>query len=49
LFAGSRWTRIQPVEINVRVIIEGSGMTIDLTHCSPQRRAPINARRWPRR
>ncbi len=44
LFAGSPLDRNQPVEIKVRVIIHGSDMTIDLTECSPQRRAPINAR-----
>ena len=44
LFAGSPLDGNQPVEIRVRVIIQGSGMTIDLTQCSPQRRAPINAR-----
>jgi N-methylhydantoinase B len=44
LFAGSPLDGNQPVEIKVRVLIRGSGMTIDLTQCSPQRRAPINAR-----
>jgi N-methylhydantoinase B len=44
LFAGSPLDGNQPVEIKVRVIIRGSNMTIDLTRCSPQRRAPINAR-----
>jgi len=44
LFAGSPLDGNQPVEINVRVMIRGSDMTIDLTRCSPQRRAPINAR-----
>jgi len=43
-FGGSPLDQNQPVEIKVRVVIEGSGMTIDLTQCSPQRRAPINAR-----
>jgi N-methylhydantoinase B len=43
-FGGSPLDRNQPVEIKVRVVIKGSGMTIDLTQCSPQRRAPINAR-----
>src|SRR5213080_3124449 len=43
-FAGSPLDRNQPVEIKVRVIIHGSDMTIDLTECSPQRHAPINAR-----
>ena len=44
LFAGSPLDGNQPVEIKVRVIVHGSDMTIDLTQCSPQRRAPINAR-----
>ena len=44
LFAGNPLDGNQPVEINVRVMIRGSDMTIDLTRCSPQRRAPINAR-----
>ncbi len=33
-----------PLEIKVRVVVAGSDMTIDLTRCSPQRRAAINAR-----
>src|SRR5205823_7518087 len=44
LFAGSPLDGNQPVEIKVRVVIKGSDMTIDLTQCSSQRRAPINAR-----
>jgi len=44
LFAGSPLDGNQPVEIKVRVIVKGSDTTIDLTQCSPQRRAPINAR-----
>ena len=44
LFAGSPLDGNKPVDIKVRVIIQGSDMTIDLTQCSPQRRAPINAR-----
>ena len=44
LFAGSPLDGNQPVEINVRVMIQASDMTIDLTRCSGQRRAPINAR-----
>jgi N-methylhydantoinase B len=44
LFAGHPLDGNQPVEIKVRMIIRGSDMTIDLTQCSPQRRAPINAR-----
>lgn len=43
-FAGSPLDGNQPVEIKVRVVIRGSDMTIDLTQCSAQRRAPINAR-----
>jgi N-methylhydantoinase B len=44
LFAGSPLDGNRPVEIKVRVTVHGSDMTIDLTQCSPQRRAPINAR-----
>ena len=44
LFSGSPLDGNQPVEIKIRVIIRGSDMTIDLTQCSQQRRAPINAR-----
>jgi len=44
LYGGSPLDGDQPVEIKVRVTIAGSDMTIDLTRCSPQRRAPINAR-----
>ena len=44
MFAGSPLDGNQPVEIRVRVIIDGSAMTIDLTECSKQRRAPIIAR-----
>jgi N-methylhydantoinase B len=43
-FGGSSLDGGQPVAIKVRVTIAGSDMTIDLTQCSPQRRAPINAR-----
>src|SRR5215468_1276050 len=43
-FAGSPLDNNQPVLIKVRVMIEGSDTTIDLTQCSPQRRAPINGR-----
>lgn len=43
-FAGSPLDENHPVEIKVRVVIRGSDMTIDLTQCSAQRRAPINAR-----
>lgn len=34
----------EPVLIKVKVIVKGSDMTIDLTECSFQRKAPINAR-----
>jgi N-methylhydantoinase B len=44
LFGGSPLDRNEPVQIKVRVVIAGSDMTVDLTQCSPQRRAPINAR-----
>jgi N-methylhydantoinase B len=44
LFAGNPLDGNQPVEIKVRVIVKGSDTTIDLTQCSPQRRAPINGR-----
>jgi N-methylhydantoinase B len=44
LFAGSPLDGNQPVEVRVRVLIHASDMTIDLTECSPQRKAPINAR-----
>ncbi len=44
LFWGGERDKKHPGEIKVRVVINGSDMTIDLTHCSPQRRAPINAR-----
>jgi len=44
LFSGSPLDGNRPVEIKVRVIVRGSDMTIDLTQCSQQRKAPINAR-----
>jgi len=34
----------EPLRINVKVIIKGSEMTMDLTGCSGQRREPVNAR-----
>jgi N-methylhydantoinase B len=43
-FGGNPLDQNRPVQIKVRVTIEGSTMTIDLTQCSSQRRAPINAR-----
>ena len=36
--------RDTPVEIKVRVVVEGSDMTIDLTGCSLERRGGINGR-----
>jgi len=44
LFGGSLLDNAEPVQIKVRAVIRGSDMTIDLTQCSPERRAPINAR-----
>jgi N-methylhydantoinase B len=34
----------KPLEINVRVVISGSDLTIDLTGCSPERKGGVNAR-----
>jgi len=34
----------EPLRIKVKVIIQGSEMTVDLTECSLQRKAPINGR-----
>lgn len=36
--------RDKPVPIKVRVIVDGSDLTVDLTECSPQVRGPINSR-----
>jgi N-methylhydantoinase B len=44
LFAGHPLDRGEPLQIKVKVVIRGSDMTIDLTRCSLQRQAPINAR-----
>ncbi len=44
LFAGGALDNNEPIHIKVKVIIQGSDMTIDLTGCSLQRRAPVNAR-----
>ena len=44
LFAGAAVDNNEPIRIKVKVIVEGSDMTIDLTGCSSQRKAPINAR-----
>ena len=44
LFRGHPLDEMRPVVIKVKVTIEGSDMTVDLTGCSPERRAPVNAR-----
>ncbi|MFC2007891.1 hydantoinase B/oxoprolinase family protein [Chloroflexota bacterium] len=44
LFDGHPLDENEPTLIKVKVIVKGSDMTIDLTGCSPQRRAPFNAR-----
>ncbi|OGP67068.1 MAG: hypothetical protein A2169_08100 [Deltaproteobacteria bacterium RBG_13_47_9] len=44
LFGGHPLDRGETLLIRVRVIVKGSDMTIDLTPCSSQRQAPINAR-----
>lgn len=44
LFSGGALDNYEPVTIRVTVIVQGGDMTIDLTGCSLQRRAPINAR-----
>jgi N-methylhydantoinase B len=44
LFAGGALDNYEPIHIKVKVIVQGSDMTIDLTECSLQRRAPVNAR-----
>lgn len=44
LFGGHPFDAGEPVLIKVKVIIEGSDMTIDLTGCSTQRQAPLNSR-----
>ncbi len=44
LFAGHPLDEGKPLYIKAVVTIKGSDMTIDLTQCSQQRRAPINAR-----
>ncbi|MFC2012415.1 hydantoinase B/oxoprolinase family protein [Chloroflexota bacterium] len=44
LFDGNRLDGGEPIRIKVKVIIERGDMTIDLTQCSLQRRAPVNAR-----
>jgi N-methylhydantoinase B len=42
--AGHHLDGDEPVEIKVEVTIDGSDLTVDLTGCSLQRRAPINGR-----
>jgi N-methylhydantoinase B len=44
LFAGSPLDGGEPLKIRVKVVVEGSDMAIDLTGCSLQRKAPVNAR-----
>jgi N-methylhydantoinase B len=44
LFGGHPLDDDQPVLIKVRVTIDGSQLTIDLTQCSSERKQPINAR-----
>ena len=44
LFGGHPLDGGEPVHIKVRVIVDGSDMTIDLTQCSSQRKSPVNAR-----
>ena len=44
LFGGHPLDKGEPVVIKVKVMVKGSDMTIDLTECSSQRQAPINAR-----
>jgi N-methylhydantoinase B len=44
LFGSHPLDQGEPVLIKVKVIVKGSDMTIDLTECSSQRKAPINAR-----
>jgi N-methylhydantoinase B len=44
LFDGNPLDGGKPIEIKVKVVVKGSDMTIDLTHCSAQRRSPLNAR-----
>jgi len=43
-FGSNSLDQNEPLKIKVKVIIKGSDMTIDLTGCSLQRKAPINAR-----
>jgi N-methylhydantoinase B len=43
-FGGHPLDNNEPIIIKVKVTIQGSDMTIDLTGCSKERRAPVNAR-----
>lgn len=42
--AGHPLDNSEPIRIKVKVTVQGSDMTIDLTGCSRERRAPVNAR-----
>ncbi|MGB9600993.1 MAG: hydantoinase B/oxoprolinase family protein, partial [Myxococcota bacterium] len=44
LFGTGPLDQDEPLRIKVKVIVNGSDMTIDLTGCSSQRKTPINAR-----
>jgi N-methylhydantoinase B len=44
LMKGSPLDNDEPIVIKVKVTVKGSDMTIDLTGCSRERRAPVNAR-----
>ncbi|OGP65593.1 MAG: hypothetical protein A2170_11130 [Deltaproteobacteria bacterium RBG_13_53_10] len=44
LFGGHPLDNGEPVLIKVKVTVQGSDMIIDLTGCSRERRAPVNAR-----
>lgn len=44
LFGGMSMDQHEPLRIKVKVTVQGSDMTIDLTGCSLQRKTPINAR-----
>ncbi|MBI5441799.1 MAG: hydantoinase B/oxoprolinase family protein [Deltaproteobacteria bacterium] len=43
-FAGSPLDDEEPLRIRIKVVVDGSDMTIDLTGCSLQRKAPVNGR-----
>lgn len=44
LFGGHPLDNGEPISIKVKVTVQGSDMAIDLTGCSRERRAPVNAR-----